>query len=245
MQIRKADTRGHFQNDWLNSWHSFSFSSYYDPDFMEFSKLRVINDDKIASLRGFGRHPHQNMEIITFMLDGVIQHRDSLGNVHDLTAGNVQLMRAGSGIMHSEMNPSDKEAHLLQIWINSNDTNMTPGWWEKQFAGKDLQVLVEPMVKTHRLQDLNSELNNEGIGMAQNGYILSVSPIQASQNINLNVHEFGVSDIYIHIAKGKALLNGDTDLVAGDAAYELARYNNIDLTVEAESTVLIFVFPAD
>jgi len=127
IQIRKAEQRGRTRIDWLDSYHTFSFGGYYDPDHMQFGYLRVINQDVIAPAMGFGTHPHRDMEIITVMLEGELAHKDSMGNGSVIKKGDIQKMTAGTGIMHSEFNNSETEyAHLLQIWIMPNRMGLTP-----------------------------------------------------------------------------------------------------------------------
>lgn len=240
MQIRKANTRGHFQNHWLNSYHTFSFSGYHDPKFMNFSLLRVLNDDVIAPKQGFGSHPHKDMEIITFMLSGSIEHKDSMGNKHRLEAGNVQLMRAGTGVVHSEMNPDDIPAHLLQIWVFSQQNSLQPGWWEKSFIEKKNTVLVEPANKTHVIAQLNSELTGNGILMEQNGYILAIH-----DDTVLDLNKFGSSDVYIHLPTGNATIKENSNewkVEGGDALYQENMNDNIDIKPQG-NVVLVFVFP--
>ena len=133
--LRPANERGRTAIDWLDSRHSFSFGDYYDPAHLGFRSLRVINDDRVAPGGGFGRHPHRNMEIVTYVLEGALEHRDSLGTGSVIRAGDVQRMTAGTGIYHSEFNPSDAEpVHFLQIWLLPEELNLRPGYEQRSAA---------------------------------------------------------------------------------------------------------------
>ncbi len=133
--LRKASERGRADHGWLKSWHSFSFSDYYDPEHMEFSSLRVINDDTVDAGQGFATHGHRDMEIISYVLSGSLQHKDSMGNGKVMIYGEVQLMSAGTGVQHSEFNPSpNEEAHFLQIWITPSHLGIKPGYQQRYFA---------------------------------------------------------------------------------------------------------------
>jgi redox-sensitive bicupin YhaK (pirin superfamily) len=143
--FRPAAERFHSQLNWLDSWHSFSFSSHYDPAWMGFGPLRVINDDTIAAGRGFGMHPHRDMEIITVMVEGQLNHRDSMGHVEVLRAGEVQRMSAGTGVVHSEINGGAQACRLLQIWIEPSSGGIPPAYEQKPFAvGTSWTPLLDP-----------------------------------------------------------------------------------------------------
>jgi redox-sensitive bicupin YhaK (pirin superfamily) len=145
MLLRPAAERFHSRLDWLDSWHSFSFAGHHDPAWMGFGPLRVINDDTIAAGGGFGMHPHRNMEIITVMVEGALQHRDSLGHTELLRAGEVQRMSAGTGVVHSEMNSGDQACRLLQIWIEPEQLGTPPAYEQKPFAiGPGWTPLLDP-----------------------------------------------------------------------------------------------------
>ena len=131
IQLRKAAERGHFDHGWLDTYHTFSFGDYYDPAHLGFRSLRVINDDRVQPGQGFGMHGHRDMEIVTYVLEGALQHKDSLGNGSIIRAGELQRMTAGTGVRHSEFNPSDKEAvHLYQIWLLPERKGLTPSYEE-------------------------------------------------------------------------------------------------------------------
>jgi len=139
LTVHKAGCRGHADHGWLNTWHSFSFASYYNPDRMHFGALRVLNDDTIQAGMGFGTHPHDNMEIITIVLDGELEHRDSMGNGSVIRPGEVQVMSAGTGIQHSEFNHSEvNEASLLQIWVFPDKKNVKPRYGQTKFQEEEM-----------------------------------------------------------------------------------------------------------
>ena len=139
LQVRRSNERGHFDHGWLNTYHTFSFSEYYDPQWTQFRSLRVMNEDVVAPNQGFGMHGHRDMEIITYVLSGELQHRDSLGNGDILRAGELQHMTAGSGIRHSEFNPSTNQpVHLYQIWLLPDRAGHTPRYEQTRFAPEEM-----------------------------------------------------------------------------------------------------------
>jgi redox-sensitive bicupin YhaK (pirin superfamily) len=140
IQIRPSEERGHAEHGWLDSRFTFSFADYFDPEHVQFRSLRVINEDHVAPGKGFGMHPHRDMEILTWMLDGSLEHRDSMGSGAVIRPGELQHMSAGTGVMHSEFNPSaTKEAHLLQIWITPERKNLKPEYEQLAFSDADLR----------------------------------------------------------------------------------------------------------
>jgi quercetin 2,3-dioxygenase len=149
IRIRKSAERGHFDFGWLNTFHTFSFDRYYDPDHMAFRSLRVINEDRVAPAGGFPTHSHRDMEIITYILEGALRHQDSMGNGSVIRPGDVQRMTAGTGVAHSEFNDSKSEpVHLLQIWILPNQHNLKPGYEQKAFSREErlgqLRLIASP-----------------------------------------------------------------------------------------------------
>lgn len=161
--LHKADTRGHANHGWLNTHHTFSFANYYDPERMHFGVLRVLNDDWIAAGKGFGMHPHDNMEIITIPLKGDLEHKDSMGNKAVIKEGDVQVMSAGTGIFHSEYNKNpDKEVELLQIWIFPNEKNLTPRYD---------QISIRDVEKENTFyQILSPNKGDQGVWIHQNAW---------------------------------------------------------------------------
>lgn len=140
IRVRKAGERGHFDHGWLDTYHTFSFGDYYDPAHLGFRALRVINDDRVQPGQGFGMHGHRDMEIVTYVLDGALQHKDSLGNGSIIRAGELQRMTAGTGVRHSEFNPSDKEGvHLYQIWLLPERTGLKPSYEELAVGEEEKQ----------------------------------------------------------------------------------------------------------
>lgn len=160
--IRKSEERGHLNHGWLDTYHTFSFDQYYDPAHMHFRSLRVINEDRVAAAKGFPTHSHRDMEIITYILSGALEHRDSMGNGSVIRPGDVQRMTAGTGVAHSEFNPSDSEpVHLLQIWIMPNARNLAPSYEQKFFSAEERQDKLR-LIASPDGSDGSVKINQDG-----------------------------------------------------------------------------------
>lgn len=207
LTIRKADDRGRANFGWLDGRHSFSFGQYFDPNHMGFGPLRVINDDRIAPGKGFPMHPHADMEIVTYVLDGALVHKDSLGNGSVIKPGDVQRMSAGTGIRHSEANPSATEpAHLLQIWIEPVETGLPPGYEQKTFTRED---------KRGTLRLVASPDGRDGSVTIRSAVEVYASVLPAKAAVT---HEIAPGhNAWLQVARGRVTLNG-TMLTAGDGA---------------------------
>jgi redox-sensitive bicupin YhaK (pirin superfamily) len=205
--IRSSEERGHADHGWLDTRFTFSFADYYDPKHMGFRSLRVINDDRVAAGAGFPMHPHRDMEIITYMLDGVIAHKDSMGNAAQIRAGEVQRMTAGTGILHSEFNPSPGEAaHLLQIWIHPRKRGLTPEYDQRFFAGEE---------KQGKLLLVASGDGRDGSMKIEQDVDLFASRLDAGERI---AHDLARGRHgWVQVARGSVLVQGQV-LQEGDGA---------------------------
>lgn len=227
MTLRKANERGHADHGWLDSYHTFSFAGYYDPAHMGFRSLRVINDDKVAPGAGFGQHPHRDMEIITYVLSGTLEHKDSMGNGRIIKPGEVQYMAAGTGVQHSEFNPSGKEpVHLLQIWIVPDRKGAKPNYAEKSFAN----------AKTGKFNLVMSKTGREGSIAINQDADLHLAKLQPGDAIT---HELRPGrHAWIHLAEGGLTVNGQR-LESGDAV-ALSDEARVALAASKSSQVLLF-----
>ena len=227
LTLRPGEARGHANHGWLDSFHTFSFADYYDPDHMGFRALRVINEDRVIGGEGFGAHGHRDMEIITYPLAGAIGHRDSTGGNSVLRAGEVQRMTAGTGVVHSEMNAGDSELHFLQIWILPERKGLAPGYEQKAFSEQERQgrwrVIVSPDAREGSLavhQDMSL-------------YATLLSPGQRAE------HVFAPGrHAWVQLARGTATLNGQA-MKAGDGA---AVSGEERLVLEATASVEALLF---
>ena len=228
LKVRRAGERGHANHGWLDSWHTFSFADYYDPAHMGFRSLRVINDDRIAAGGGFPNHPHRDMEIFSYLLAGNLAHQDSMGNSRVLKPGEIQMMRAGTGVQHSEFNPSSTEpAHLLQIWITPDTRGLEPAYTEWTPAPgheDDVKTLV-----------ISADGRDGSARIAQDAsiYLLKLQPGNQTQH-TLTADR----GLWLHVAKGSISVNG-IELVAGDAV-SLEEPGEIEVTATAASEAILF-----
>ncbi|MEP6664135.1 MAG: pirin family protein [Verrucomicrobiota bacterium] len=226
--VRKSDERGHAQFDWLDSRHSFSFGDYRDPSHMGFHALRVINEDHIAGGGGFGSHPHRDMEILTYVVSGVLQHKDNLGNSAPIRPGELQRMSAGTGIVHSEFNASKTEpVHLLQIWLLPDKKGLWPGYEQKQFSRKE---------KLNRLCLVASSDARDNSLTIHQDVKLFVSVLETQKELKHEV--LAGRAAWIQVIRGALKINGQISNAGDGVAVE----GNETLRVEAmeESEFLLF-----
>jgi redox-sensitive bicupin YhaK (pirin superfamily) len=225
--IRKANERGHAEHGWLDSYHSFSFADYYDPQWTGFRSLRVINDDLVMPGMGFGNHPHRDMEIITYVLSGQLQHKDSMGNGRIIRPGELQYMSAGSGVQHSEFNPSQAEAaHFLQIWITPDAKGVKPRYAEKSLRD----------APAGKLNLVTSKTGRDGSIAIHQDADLWLAKLDAGQQV---AHSLANNrNAWVHVAEGEVVLNGKT-LAGGDAA-AISSEAKLELSANKPSQVLLF-----
>lgn len=227
-QVRKSNERGHANHGWLDSYHSFSFADYYDPQHMGFGALRVINEDRVAPGSGFGTHGHRDMEIITYVLEGELGHKDSIGNGSVIRPGDVQRMSAGSGIRHSEYNHAQKEqTHFLQIWIEPNVRGIVPGYEEKRFDATE---------KRGRLRLVASPDGADGSVLIHQDARLYVGLFDGAEAATLKLAPGRRA--YVHVARGSVSANGIA-LEAGDAL-KVSDEAAVALSDGKDAEVLVF-----
>jgi len=226
--IRKSQERGHFDHGWLNTYFTFSFADYYDPQHVHFRTLRVLNDDRVAAGAGFPEHPHRDMEIVTYVLDGALEHRDSMGNGSVIRPGDVQYMSAGSGVTHSEFNASKTEpVHLLQIWMFPEKKGMKPAYDQKNFPRED---------KQGKLRLVASPDGREGSVTIRQDNELYATVLGAGESVR---HELKPErHAFVQVARGSVKLNG-TKLVEGDGA-AISEEKAVELTGVKDGEVLLF-----
>jgi redox-sensitive bicupin YhaK (pirin superfamily) len=226
--IRRSDERGHAEHGWLDSRHTFSFAEYHDPKHMHFRSLRVINEDHVAPGMGFGMHPHRDMEIFSYVLGGALQHKDSLGNGSTLKPGQIQLMSAGTGVLHSEFNPSrDERAHFLQVWIIPETKNLTPGYTEwtpnPEQAASPKVLVISPDGRDH------SAVIHQDV---------DVWRVKLSAGAKVT-HELAPGrGAWLQVAHGRLQFAG-SQLSAGDAA-SIETGGTLEIVAEEDAEALLF-----
>lgn len=223
--LRKAEERGHANHGWLESWHTFSFASYHDANFMGFSALRVINEDVVAAGQGFGTHPHKDMEILTYVLSGTVEHQDSMGNKEQIPAGEFQIMSAGTGVRHSEYNASSRDPlHLYQIWIIPERTGIEPRYDQRRFPDvKGRQFVLTPDAREGSLKVYQD--------MTLSRWVLSAGE---KEQVAVDAGR----RIWIQVVKGDVRVNGET---AGTSD-AFAIWDEASLTIEASSDAEVLLF---
>ncbi len=228
LELRKSEDRGHAKHGWLESYHTFSFADYYDPKQMGFGPLRVINEDRIDAGTGFGTHGHKDMEIITYVLDGAIAHKDSMGNGSVIRPGDVQRMTAGTGVRHSEHNADDRQrTHFLQIWIEPNVFGIAPGYEEKNFDAAQ---------KRGQLRLIASADGSDGSVLIHQDAKLYAGLFDGAEQASIPLA--AGRRAYLHVARGEVTVNGIA-LNAGDAL-KIADETQITITGGRQAEVLLF-----
>ncbi len=227
MRIRRATERGHADHGWLNTYHTFSFADYYDPEQMGFRALRVINDDTVAPSAGFGTHAHRDMEIISCVLSGALAHRDSMGNGRVIRTGEFQYMAAGTGVRHSEFNPSpDEPVHFLQIWLVPERKGLEPRYAERSTA----------QAAHGRWHLIASQAGRDGSININQDADLYLAKLDAGEAVTHTLRPG--RHAWVHVAEGEVTLNGET-LHAGDGA-ALSNESAVRVSANAPSQVLLF-----
>jgi redox-sensitive bicupin YhaK (pirin superfamily) len=231
-QLRRSESRGYADHGWLKSYHSFSFADYFDPEHVEFGPLRVINEDRVAPGAGFGTHGHRDMEIISYVLSGELAHKDSTGTASTIKPGDVQRMSAGTGVRHSEFNPSAQDpVHFLQIWILPDQAGIAPSYEEKRFPVED---------KRGRLRLIASPDRADGSVLIHQDARVYAGLFDGKEETTLDVAKGRW--IYVHVARGALDANGNA-LKAGDAL-KLKDATTLTLAQGKQAEVLVFDLPA-
>ncbi len=232
--IHRAENRGHANHGWLNAKHSFSFGHWYDPTKIHIGALRVLNDDEVAPAMGFGKHPHDNMEIITLVQEGALEHKDSMGNGSVMKPNDVQVMSAGTGVFHSEMNPGKQEAvRLFQIWVIPELMNVTPRYDQQTFAPENRKNKWQQIIKPH------NDTDGEGIFIYQQAWF-NLTDLDANTNITYtNKNQDNGAYVFV--------IDGDVE-VAGEKlkrrdAIDITNYQNFEIKAHSNARILVMDVP--
>ena len=226
--LRKSQERGRASYRWLDSYHTFSFANYYDPQYMGFKNLRVINDDRVIGGAGFGTHPHRDMEIISYVVEGALEHRDSMGNSSVIQAGEVQRMSAGTGVTHSEYNHSPtEEVRFLQIWIPPTQKGLEPSYEQRQYSEAEkrgaFRLIVSP------------DGRDESVSIHQNLYLYS-TVLKAGETLT---HSLSPNlDSWVQVVRGEMTLN-EIEMYGGDGA-AIENETQLELIAQQDTEVLLF-----
>jgi quercetin 2,3-dioxygenase len=231
LELRKAGDRGYADHGWLRSFHSFSFADYYDPEHVAFGPLRVINEDRVAPGQGFGRHGHRDMEIISYVLEGALEHKDSIGTGSVIRPGDVQRMSAGTGVLHSEFNASATDpVHFLQIWIEPKERGIPPGYEEKRFEAQEkrgrLRIIAAP------------DARDGAVKIHQDAYVYA-GLFDGTERAEHRLAQGRAA--YVHVVRGDVDVNGEA-LTAGDAA-KLTDVSVVTIENGSNAEVLLFDLP--
>lgn len=233
VEIRRSQDRGRADHGWLTSRHSFSFADYFDANHVEFGVLRVINEDRVVPGAGFGTHPHRDMEIVSYVLEGQLAHRDSMGNGSVIRPGDVQRMSAGTGVLHSEHNPSaTDDVHFLQIWIRPNQLGITPGYEQRHFEPGEMRGRLRQIVSGDGAQEsvrVHQDVRvHAGLFDGAEGAVLEVASGR---------------QVYVHLVRGELRVNG-TPLTGGDAL-KLSDVSAVQIEAGRNAEVVVFDLPGE
>jgi redox-sensitive bicupin YhaK (pirin superfamily) len=231
LEIRRSDERGHANHGWLDSFHTFSFADYFDPKHTEFGVLRVINEDRVQPGLGFGTHSHRDMEILSYVLEGELAHKDSIGTGSTIRPGDVQRMSAGRGVMHSEFNPSeDKPVHFLQIWIKPNALGIAPSYEQKRFEESErrgrLRLVASPDRAEGSLHIHQDARVYAGLFRGDERATLAIEPGRR---------------VYVHVARGSIVASG-TALNVGDGL-QVSGLSALEINAGKDGEILAFDLP--
>lgn len=230
--LHKADTRGHANHGWLDSHHSFSFANYYNPERMHFGVLRVLNDDVVAGGMGFGKHPHDNMEIISIPLEGDLEHKDSMGNTTVIRQGDVQVMSAGTGIFHSEYNKNpDREVRFLQIWVLPNQKNVQPRYG---------QITLEAdRLDNELIQILSPDPGDEGVWIHQHAWF-HLGSLHAGTAKQYSLKDSG-NEVYAFVLEGELTINGQA--LGKRDGFGVWDTPDLEIAADSDTKVLLMEVP--
>jgi redox-sensitive bicupin YhaK (pirin superfamily) len=230
--IHKASGRGHANHGWLDAHHSFSFASWYDPSRIHFGMLRVLNDDIVSAGEGFGMHPHNDMEIITIILKGALQHKDNMGNGSVIKPGDVQVMSAGAGVMHSEFNPSSTEpVNLFQLWIFPKENGVKPRYDQKTF---------DPSLRKNTIQTVASGFRKNGELYIHQDAAISLASVESGHATTYDLSRKG-NGAYIMVVEGSVEIDGE--LLSKRDAIGISETETIEIKAKNDSEILIIDVP--